>query len=134
MTLNKSFNYAPNGAGQPKRGFAAGCRLTRRYVSWKNRAMTERGTKLAIYVFAVGSALFVPLSAYMKIGVLTPTIYAGFTLIMVYFSANPKLLNSSHSERKEETQQGPAIPIALFLGAELMIIGVIEAGVKIAAT
>ena len=96
--------------------------------------MTERGTKIAIYVFAVGSALFVPLSGYMKIGVLTPTIYAGFTLVMVYFSANPKLLNSSHSEWKKETQQGPAIPIALFLGVVLMVIGVVEAGVKIVAT
>jgi hypothetical protein len=96
--------------------------------------MTERGTKIAIYVFAVGSALFVPLSTYMKIGVLTPTMYAGFTLVMVYFSANPKLLNSSHSEWKEETQKDPAIPIALFLGVALMIIGVVEAGVKIVAT
>ena len=92
--------------------------------------MTERGTKIAIYVFAVGSALFVPLSAYLKIGVLTPTVYAGFTLVMVYFAANPKLLNSSHSEWKKENQQGTAIPIALFLGVLLMIIGVIEAGVK----
>ena len=96
--------------------------------------MTERGTKIAIYVFAVGSALFVPLSAYMEIGVLTPTVYAGFTLVMVYFSANLKLLNSSQSEWEKETKQGPAIPIALFLGVALMIIGVIEAGVKLVAT
>ena len=45
---------------------------------------------------------------------------------------------SDHEEAfkqwKEETRQGPAIPIALYLGAVLMIIGVIEAGVKIAAT
>ena len=85
-------------------------------------------------MFAVGSALFIPLSAHMKIGVLTPTIYAGFTLVMVYFSANPQLLNTSHSEWRKETQQSPAIPIALFLGVGLMIIGVIEAGVKIVAT
>ncbi len=96
--------------------------------------MTDRGTKIAIYVLAIGSALLVPLSGHMKIGVFAPTIYAGFTLVMVYFSANPKLLNSSHSEWKKETQKGPAIPIALFLGAVLMIIGLIEAGVEAVAT
>ena len=96
--------------------------------------MTERGTKIVIYVFAVGSALFVPLSSYIKIGVLTPTMYAGVTLVMVYFAANPRLLNSSRAEWKDEIQQGPAAPIALFLGILLVIIGVIEAGVNIVAT
>ncbi len=66
----------------------------KRYVSGKRSVMTERGTKIVIYVFAVGSALFVPLSSYIKIGVLTPTMYAGVTLVMVYFAANPRLLNS----------------------------------------
>jgi len=95
--------------------------------------MNERRTKIAIHVFAVGSALLIPLSAFVETGPLTPTIYAGITLVMVYFAANPKLLNASRSEWKNTVKQGPAIPIALALGVVLIIIGIVEAGVRIGA-
>ena len=91
--------------------------------------MNERSTRIAIQIFAVGSALLVPISASMQIGPLTPTMYAGITLLMVYFAANPKLLNASRSEWKKAIQQGPVVPIALALGVMLMIIGIIEAGI-----
>jgi len=32
MPYNKPVKFAPVGAGQPKRGFAAGCRLLKRYT------------------------------------------------------------------------------------------------------
>ena len=96
--------------------------------------MNERKTKIAINVFTIGVALFVPLSAYLKIGPFTPTVYAGFTLVMVYFAANPKLLNASKAEWKIIVHQGPAAPIALFLGIMLVIIGIVEAGVRFSAT
>ena len=96
--------------------------------------MNERKTKTVINVFTIVSALFVPISAYIKIGPLTPTIYAGSTLVMVFFAANPKLLNASRPEWKAIIHQGPAAPIALFLGAMLVILGIIEAGVRSGAT
>ena len=96
--------------------------------------MNERKTKIAIHIFTIGMALFVPISAYIKTGPLTPTIYAGFTLVMVYFSANPKLLNATKAEWKAIVHQGPAAPIALFLGIMLVIIGIVEAGVRGSAT
>ena len=96
--------------------------------------MYERKTKVAIHTFTIGMTLFVPISAYIKIGPLTPTIYAGFTLVMVYFAANPKLLNASRAEWKAIIHQGPATPVALFLGIMLVIIGIVEAGVRISST
>ena len=96
--------------------------------------MNERKTKIAIHICTIGMALLVPISAYIKIGPLTPTIYAGFTLVMVYFAANPKLLNASKVEWKAIIRQGPAAPIALFLGIMLVIIGVVEAGAQISTT
>jgi len=96
--------------------------------------VNERKTKISMHVFTIGMALLVPLSTYIKIGPLTPIIHAGFTLIMVYFAANPKLLNASKTDWKDIVHQGPAAPISLFLGIMLVIIGIIEAGVRVRAT
>ena len=96
--------------------------------------MNERRTKIAIHVFATGMALLIPLSASFQIKLFTPTIYAGFTLVMVYFAVNPKLLNASPREWKAIIRQEPVAPIALFLGIMLVIIGIVESGVRASAT
>ena len=85
--------------------------------------MNERQAKIVITVIAVGSALLVPLSEFIEMGPFNPTVYAGSTLVAVFFAANPKLLISSWEEHKEITRKGYATPITLYLGALLMAVG-----------
>lgn len=84
--------------------------------------MSKRGTTIAIYIFIIGSALQIPISGLMKTGPFTSTMYAGITLVMLYFLANIELLNAPHSDWKSKLQKGAKIPIALYLGALLMVI------------
>lgn len=96
--------------------------------------MTEGSAKYVANAFAVVSALFVPIASYVHMGPFTPTCFAGASMAMIYAAANPKLLIVSRSEWKSVASGGTVAPIALVLGALLMIIGLIEAGVRGSAT
>jgi len=84
--------------------------------------MTERGSRIAIAIFTIGTAILIPASTLPGMP-FNPTIYAGFTLINLYLMANQKLLVVSHTERNDLIRRGMSIPIALYLGIFLEIVG-----------
>jgi vacuolar-type H+-ATPase subunit I/STV1 len=85
--------------------------------------VNERRAKIAITVIAVVSALLIPLSAFIEMGPFNSTVYAGWTLVAVFLSANPKLLVSAWKENREVAEKGYAVLIALYLGSLLMLLG-----------
>jgi hypothetical protein len=97
--------------------------------------VNERTANRVVYGFTVLSALLVPVSSLIEIPLLSPTFFAGGTLVMIYLVANPRLLLvTTRSEREGLIREGTAIRIALYLGGLLMTTGLILAGVKISAT
>lgn len=89
--------------------------------------MTERSAKNVASAFAFVSALLIPIAPFLGVPVLTPTLFGGSTLVMIYLIANPRLLIGSHAEQRQVVRSGPAVPIALVLGILLMIIGLLQA-------
>ncbi len=96
--------------------------------------MTEGSAKYVANGFAVVSALLVPVASYVNIAPLTPTCFAGAAMVMIYVAANPKLLTISRSEWRGIASRGTVAPIAFVLGALLMVIGLIEGGIRGSAT
>ena len=87
--------------------------------------MTEKSAKYAIATFAFVSEVLVPVSELLDMAPLNPTVFAGATLVLLYLNANPQLLLSTRSETKEHLRRGVAIPLALYLGGLLMILGLL---------
>jgi hypothetical protein len=73
-------------------------------------------------VFTITSAILVPASTLVDLS-LNPTVFAGGTLAMLYLTANPQLLLATPAESKELIRRGPVLPLALYLGGLLMIVG-----------
>jgi hypothetical protein len=96
--------------------------------------VNERTAKYFAYGFATASALLVPVASFINMTPLNSTVFAGGTLVMVYFAANPRLLLADRVGRTEVVRAGLAIPFALYLGSLLMIIGALEAVVRNRAT
>jgi hypothetical protein len=96
--------------------------------------MNERTARYIAYGFAAVSALGVPATSLANMAPLNATLFAGATLVMIYFAENPRLLVASRQEYDESVRRGLAIPLVLVLGALLIIIGVVEAIVRSRAT
>ena len=96
--------------------------------------MNERTAMYIAYGFAAVSALGVPAASLVNMAPLNATLFAGGTLVMIYFAANPRLLVASRPEYDESVRRGLEIPLVLVLGALLMIIGAVEAIVRSRAT
>lgn len=92
--------------------------------------MNERTAKYIAYSFAAVSALGVPAASWVNMAPLNATLFAGATLVMIYFAANPRLLVVSRPEYDESVRRGVAIPLVLVFGALLIIIGAVEAIVR----
>jgi hypothetical protein len=96
--------------------------------------VSERTAKYFAYGFATVSALLVPVTSFINMAPLNSTVFAGGTLVMVYLASNPRLLVADRVEQREVVRAGLAIPLALYLGTLLMIIGVLEAVARSRAT
>jgi hypothetical protein len=89
--------------------------------------MTEGAARYIAAGFAITSALLMPVAFFVDVSPLNATALAGATLVLVYFAANARLLVISRAEWRERLRDGTRIRIAFYLGAVLMVCGIIQA-------
>lgn len=91
--------------------------------------MTERMARRVLSVLTVSAAIGIPASALYPFG-LNPTLLAGATIGLLYLCANPQLLTSNFAESRKIVKSGVSLLLAPYLGALLMLIGLlIEMGI-----
>ena len=96
--------------------------------------MSASTAKYLAAAFAVVSALGAAVALIVDMRPLNTTAFAGATLVLVYFAANPQLLVTSRAEWQQVSRRATNVRIAFVLGALLIIIGVIEAVMTSRAT
>jgi hypothetical protein len=96
--------------------------------------MSERAAKYVAAAFAAMTALGSAIALIVDMRPLNTTAFAGATLVMVYFAANPKLLVTSRAEWQQVSRRATNARIAFVLGALLIIFGLIEAVMTSRAT
>lgn len=89
--------------------------------------MTERAARYVAAGFAIACALLMPVAFFVDVSPLNATALAGATLVLAYFAANARLLVTSRAEWRERLRRGTRVPVAFYLGALLMIFGIIQA-------